>query len=291
VAFSPVQYTGHQSGLQGVFRLDGTVLTRIDPLSGNGYFFTDSVVLASSGLATYDSPASSYSNVSVGDGSTAQVVYFGTEFHAGPNFVRANDAGVIVFTGNGEGGDKTVLVNGPTHTVIADAFMYDPGAFSYLAGADINNQGTVVFIGKPKLGSGGATLYQYQNSQVTPLLDLALTDYTFIDGMPGINDFGELLFFTHLKNGSTGIFSGPDSVHDKVVETGDVIGGRTVTDVESLGAINNAGQVAFGASFADGSSGIYLATPVPEPDGAILALIGATVLPLYVSRHRAQARA
>src|SRR5262249_33678794 len=194
VAFSAVQFTGHQSGLQGIFRLDGTVLTRIDPLSGNGYFFSDSVYLANNGVATYDSPAPAYANVSVGDGQTTKIISSGIV----PFSVRANDAGSVVFTGHQTSGDKTILIDGSTTTVIASASAYGGDAFGYLAGADINSQGTVVFIGQPNPGGGGATLYRYQNALVTPLLNLSATNYSGLDGLPGINDFGQILFFARL---------------------------------------------------------------------------------------------
>lgn len=58
-------------------------------------------------------------------------------------------------------------------------------------------------------------------------------------------------------------------MNDKVITTGDSLFGSTVTSIDfSRQGLNNLGQVAFYATLADGTSGIFRADPqlVPEAD-------------------------
>jgi hypothetical protein len=81
---------------------------------------------------------------------------------------------------------------------------------------------------------------------------------------PSINARGEVAFIAILDTGEVGIFTGPDPVADKVIASGDSLSGLLVTFVNAFSqSLNDHGQIAFVASFADGTSGIYVATPVP----------------------------
>ena len=49
--------------------------------------------------------------------------------------------------------------------------------------------------------------------------------------------------------------------------------------MQDLGAgqpygINNSGQIAFNATLSDGTSGVFVATPVPEPSTVLLLAVG-----------------
>ena len=104
-----------------------------------------------------------------------------------------------------------------------------------------------------------------------------------------LNDRGRLVFEAGLDGQDTGIFTGPDPDRDAVVRVGDLLNGSTVIGT-GLGGINDAGQVAFWAILADGSSGIFRADPlVPEP-AALTTLLGAGVA-LFARRRRARATA
>ena len=95
-------------------------------------------------------------------------------------------------------------------------------------------------------------------------------------GPASINNFDNLAFQANYSpTGSSfdGIYTGQDPVQDKVIQTGDALGGSTVTALTyGNDALNDSGQVVFWAELANGTSGIYTATPVPEPSTAILAL-------------------
>jgi hypothetical protein len=61
-------------------------------------------------------------------------------------------------------------------------------------------------------------------------------------GEVAIDNAGGVAFEAILPNGDHGIFTGPDPVADKIVETGDILGGERVIDVQ-LGNLNNACQL------------------------------------------------
>lgn len=84
-------------------------------------------------------------------------------------------------------------------------------------------------------------------------------------GQPALNDAGMVVFVGEFAKSPPpfdipyefGIFS-PSEL---LVATGDTIAGKVFSS-GSLGTINNSGTVVFGASFADGTSGIVMATPI-----------------------------
>jgi hypothetical protein len=60
-----------------------------------------------------------------------------------------------------------------------------------------------------------------------------------------------------------GIFTGPDPVGNKVISVGDSLFGSIVRNLGFFrDGLNNQGQIAFFASFADGTQGIYRADPI-----------------------------
>ena len=63
-----------------------------------------------------------------------------------------------------------------------------------------------------------------------------------------------------LNTGGFGIFTGPDTITNKVIATGDSLFGSTVTFVAHP-VINDPGQVAFRVSLADGTTSIVRADP------------------------------
>src|SRR5262249_14274153 len=78
---------------------------------------------------------------------------------------------------------------------------------------------------------------------------------------PGINNQGMVAFRGVLREGGGGIFTGPDSERDKVIRTGEPLFGSTVTSVGFFGGINDAGQIAFRATLADGRVAMVRADP------------------------------
>ena len=76
---------------------------------------------------------------------------------------------------------------------------------------------------------------------------------------------GEVAFEATLRSGRVGILTGPDAA-DEVLATGDLLFDSRVISLSFLrGGLNDGGEIAFFARFADGNRGIFRATPVPEP--------------------------
>jgi hypothetical protein len=100
-----------------------------------------------------------------------------------------------------------------------------------------------------------------------------LTDIVYTK--PGLTNLGTVVFNASYSGGS-GIFT----QNGLVVKTGNVIDGLTLTGFDAnlannVASINDNGEIAFFASFSDGTKAIVMATPIPEPATLALPAIGA----------------
>jgi hypothetical protein len=86
---------------------------------------------------------------------------------------------------------------------------------------------------------------------------------------PSLNNQGDVAFLATLDDGTTGIFVGPDPVEDRVIATGDMLDGETVTSLTFCEeGLNDSGQLAFTAFYEDPDTfetraAVFRATPVP----------------------------
>jgi hypothetical protein len=86
---------------------------------------------------------------------------------------------------------------------------------------------------------------------------------------PSLNNHGEVAFQARLDDFSTsGVFVGPKASADRVVATGDTLDGATVQSLSFCEeGLNDAGQLAFTATFADTTApfdtrvAVFRATP------------------------------
>lgn len=70
---------------------------------------------------------------------------------------------------------------------------------------------------------------------------------------------------------------------------GDMLDGETIEPYSisfSRNGLNNLGQIAFTATLSDGTTGVWVATPVPEPSMLILLAAGAIGSFAFVRRRR-----
>ncbi|MCA9170983.1 MAG: hypothetical protein KDB23_25090 [Planctomycetales bacterium] len=113
----------------------------------------------------------------------------------------------------------------------------------------------------------------------------------FFNGNTSVSVSGNMIAFRGLDaSGKAGIYTNliNEDKLAKVVATGDLLDGRYVSDlrfgVDSL----DSGQLAFLASFTDGSAGVYTTSvAVPEPNTLILAVIGLVmVMRRFTSQNR-----
>ncbi|HEY9710958.1 MAG TPA: PEP-CTERM sorting domain-containing protein [Oculatellaceae cyanobacterium] len=183
-----------------------------------------------------------------------------------------NDEGTVVFLAYPRAGGQGIFTsNGGATTTIADS----SGPFSSFGlSSAINNNGTVAFTAR--LDSGVVGIFTGSGAATTTIAD---TNGLF-DGfifVPEINNAGTVAFVAFPETGGTGIFTGPDPVSDKVIATGDTLLGSTVTSLNFEIGLNDEGQIAFGATLADGTVGIFRADPepvaVPEPTSILGVLV------------------
>jgi hypothetical protein len=199
----------------------------------------------------------------------------------GHNAVNAK--GQVVLEGTFPNGVRAVLVgSGGPLTTIADT---SGGAFTNVGSPDINDASRVTFIARRSDGQYG--VYKGGGPSAPILIaDTAGAFSSFVD--PAINENDQVAFMAFLDSGGTGVFTGPDPVADRVIGTGDVVLGRTVAEVWfGFRNLNDAGSIAFWTRFADGTSAILRADPVPEPG---LLVFGAVAFLLAAGRHRRRRR-
>jgi hypothetical protein len=198
-----------------------------------------------------------------------------------------NDIGTVAFRASLDGGGQAIFTsNGGDYTTIANT----SGSFRSLSFPAINNAATVAF--SAGLDAGGGGIFTSSGGDYTTIVNSS----GLFDGFsgPAINNVGTVAFGASLDAGGYGIFTGADPITDKVITTGDTLFGSTVTGLTfSPKGFNDAGQIAFIASFGDDSrQGLFRADPeaqlptsVPEP-GSIVGL-GLLGLSTFLMRKRA----
>jgi concanavalin A-like lectin/glucanase superfamily protein/Big-like domain-containing protein len=123
----------------------------------------------------------------------------------------------------------------------------------------INNTGVIAFLGSRYDGLD----HVLTTSDGISFIDHSARISTNLSPVLAINDNGTVVFGAILP-GDTGfgLFTGPDSVRDKVIAPGDSLDGSTVVTVSIWQeALNANGQISFVAQLADGRWGVYRADP------------------------------
>jgi hypothetical protein len=202
-----------------------------------------------------------------------------------------NDSGLVVFAACTSLGCQSApgaqgIFRGDGLTV--SAMLPSPSDFNFVAQLQsLNNAGAVAFYAS-LTSTGQQGIFTTDGAAV---LAIALSGGDFFpdSGSFAINDQGIVVFRASLDSGGDGLFFGPDSVGDRIIGTGDSLLGSTVSSVAFWReGLNDHGQVAFFARLTDGSSGIFVATPVPEPPllsallaaAAFLGICRGTVAPM-----------
>ena len=179
-----------------------------------------------------------------------------------------NNEGTVAFQASIRGSAGIFTGTGGPLTAIATT----NGPFSSLFTPSINDVGTVAF--RAGLDAGGEGIFTSSGGSITTIAYSSGLFSSFRS--VSINNSGMLAFEANLDSGGFGIFTGTNPIADKVVAIGDPLFGSTVTFLGAFGqeGLNDAGEVAFFANLADGTSGIFRAEPedistppetVPEP--------------------------
>ena len=172
--------------------------------------------------------------------------------------------------------------------VVTTNISGNPFSSSVFSPASINDNGTVAFGMRPLdqfdnlISLQNDIIFTSNAGSSTTIADTSGPFKSF--GNPAINNTGTVAFFGTLDTGGSGIFTGADPITNKVITLGDSLFGSKVVSLDfSTKGLNNSGQLAFLATFEDGTSGIFRANPesmsepksVPEPaSGLGLLLVG-----------------
>ncbi len=179
-----------------------------------------------------------------------------------------NDRGTVAFGTllvlNSEGDGIFTNSGGSITNIAKDNGFFDFGTL-YSAFPSINNEGTVAF---GAIHTRGAGIFTGNGETTTATVASTSTSSPFFlsgfDFSPSINNSRTVAFLANLftEPGVVGIFTETNGVVDKVIATGDPLLGSTVTNLGFFReGLNDAGQVAFYASLADGTQGIFRADP------------------------------
>ncbi|MEQ8958616.1 MAG: hypothetical protein RLP02_11925, partial [Coleofasciculus sp. C2-GNP5-27] len=183
-----------------------------------------------------------------------------------------NNQGDVAFGALLDGGGGGIFTgDGDSITPIADT----NGSFKSFGALSLNDGNNLAF--QAFLDDGSTGIFTSSNGSFTTIADTSGLFSSF-SGF-GINNNGTVAFGAQLDTGEYGIFTGADPVADKVIAIGDPLFGSTITSLGfSNKGFNDAGQIAFSAQLADGSSGVFRADP--GDDGVVLDWGGTLTQPI-----------
>ena len=252
--------------------------------SGGGY----STAINSAGtVAFWALPDTRPAGIFASSGGTVTPLFLNSVSLSANNEIAFNDAGTVAFRKtNGTG---IVTVSGGSITTIVDSagplksFGYAPS---------MNAAGTVAFVaGVAGIDGGTFGIYIGNGGSLTTIADISGPFSSFDSfnfGQPSINDAGAVAFLSSLDVGGFGIYTGDGTETSEVIGSGDQLFGSTVASLQiSPTSLNDTGQLSFYYRLANGTTGIALATPVPEP-GSAAVLFGGLLAVLGSRRRRAQ---
>ena len=251
----------------------GATHTNIVSVSGTDFTDLDDPHINDSGLVSFwGSQNGSVQGIYAGDGSAPPVTIADTSDLPGfAPYTSIGNNGYVAFAASTGGGqeDKTLYKgNGTTRTLIAAPNGQFTGVGGHHGETAINNNGMVGFMG---WGEEGFLPWQgvYLGDGVTSPTQVVLakmdgsTPYLAFVTPPAVNDNQDVAFTATLLSGvSTGLYTGPDPVADKVLEAGDTLDGKEISIITaSRHCLNNRGQIVFWVLFTDDSMAIYRADP------------------------------
>jgi hypothetical protein len=162
-----------------------------------------------------------------------------------------NERGQVLFLGDPSSPSRAVLTvkDGHRKWVAADA----SGAFEIFTGAAINELGTVAF----SVFSGAQGQGVYVSDPRNGIRPVATSDGPFdLFLLGGLSLSGKPVFMATLDTGGSGVFVGPDPVADRVIGSGDILDGATVSRASALD-VNSFGQILLAVSFEHGPTALY----------------------------------
>ena len=193
----------------------------------------------------------------------------------------------LTSTSDFDGSDSRPSINNVGDIAFAESIDFESGifvgregTFQTIAGPDpdvfvqepvLNDEGTVAFYRSFFDGSNQVDEVVTIDAEggLTVVADTSGQYAFFGFRPPSLNNGGDVAFQATLDDGTSGIFVGPDPVEDRVIATGDMLDGETVTGLTFCEeGLNDSGQLAFTAFFEDPETletrvAVFRATPVP----------------------------
>jgi hypothetical protein len=221
------------------------------------------------------------SGIFTGNGGPAALIAdTSTRFSSLGGAPAINDSGQVAFNANLKAGGSGVF---KATTASIDTMADTRGPFSGFGVSSINNAGTVAF--RADLKAGGQGIFTGDGLTLTTIAGTSGPFKSFED-VASINNEGTVAFLADFKAGGKGIFTETDLITDEVIATGDALFGSTVTNLSFVrDGLNDAGQLAFWATVADGRAFIVRADAAPEPSTVLLLGIGIVGLIGYAWRR------
>lgn len=282
------------AGGSELVRTDGTTTT---PIAGtatdNLESMADTPFMNAGGTVVFEATAAGAGAdrdvILAGNGGVLATVVDETGPYAslGDTPAISDDGTVAFYAGLDAGGFGVFKIKGATVTTAASSADY-----TSLVNLGLNNYNDVLVRGVAS--SGTISLFQAVPAGTGFFLDTTGIFNQLIDGW--VSDVGTIAFHATLDQGLDAIFSGGIFLYERAVAVGDALDGSNIAELRvGRQSINSSGRFVFWARLADGTEGIYLATPKSDSccgggggslDGVDLALLGL----LGIARRRLRRR-
>lgn len=154
----------------------------------------------------------------------------------------------------------------------------------------------VATLGSPAVNDSGLSLLTADNGRLFRVGSSGFEELDFnlafeLLERPVLNDAGDFAFVGTPVGGAKTLYNGSglageNPLYESRLVVGDTLAGRVVADLQlSQQAMNGFGTLAFHATFTDGSDGVFLITPVPEPATCLLAALGGALCAIAALRR------
>lgn len=226
-------------------------------------------------------------------GAVAPIVDASNGFSGFTGNPSLNDPGQVAFVALRDNAPNGLFLgSGGAFTTVADESGRLTSVFGF-GDPSLNERGEVAFRAgtnddpDENGGSTGEGIFLFTGGRLTTVVEGGFATFAAL-GDPSLNNLGQVAFVASPTFSEQVLVVGASLTDGRVIGTGDLLFGRRVSGVVfSREGLNDQGQLAFAVLFDDGSSGVFLATPVPEPATWLLLLAGAGVaLPRIARRGR-----
>ncbi len=199
-----------------------------------------------------------------------------------PSYLSA-DSGNVGFVGGHSAFERALYMKTPDSIqIVADTSTPVPGGtgtFTFTSDEPLSLSGEqVAFVGHGSLFEHGIYLHDGASLHLivdknTPVPGAVGTFMRF--GYPSL-DAGNLAFTAATGPDQGGLFAQFDGLLISIIESSEILDGRTARYLAAGPEMFSGNQVAFVAFFTDGSSAIYVAT-IPEPSALLFSIVAASM--------------